>query len=303
MKTHFRIVIIGAGGRLGSALVRQYSAEHEVTGFNHAQLDLNDFDRSRATLREPDFDLLINAAGQTDVDRCEREPAEAFRLNAEAPGVLAEICAAKNAHMIHLSTDYVFDGAKTEPYREGDKAKPISVYGESKLQGEERVLSVSPDHLVARVSWIFGPDRPSFIDWVIQQAREKDHVDAIADKFSTPTYTLDLAGMLERLWNPRVFAPTDQHERPGGILHLANGGGCSWQEYGQWALDCCKATGISLRADVVRPIFLREMKQFVARRPIYTVLSTEKYRALTGERPRHWRDAVEAYVRRNIAGS
>ncbi len=287
-----KIVIVGAGGRLGAALHRLYSGKHEVIGVNHAQLDLAAPDQLRATLGALEFDLLINAAAQTNVDRCETYPDEALALNAEAPRVLAEICGSKNARLIHISTDYVFDGDKAEPYTEDDPPNPISVYGVSKLEGEKRVLATDPRHVVARVSWIFGPDRPSFIDWAIRQARESETVQAVADKFSTPTYTLDLANMLRPLLEPNAAV--------SGIIHLAGDGGCSWQEYAQWAIDCCLEAGISLKAREVGAISLSEMKNFIARRPVHTVLDTEKYERLTGDKPRHWRDAVAEYVRDHV---
>src|SRR2546430_598016 len=133
-----RVVIVGSGGRLGAALVREYAKEFDVVGFNHAQLDLGKPEQMRATLGDLEFDALINTAAQTNVDRCETDRDEAFALNGEAPGVLAEICAEKKARFIHISTDYVFEGVKREPYTEEDEARPISVYGESKRAGEER---------------------------------------------------------------------------------------------------------------------------------------------------------------------
>src|SRR5438309_680177 len=127
-----RIVIVGAGGRLGAALVREYTGTFDVVGFNHAQLDLGKPEQLCERLGALEFHALINTAAQTNVDRCETEQEEAFALNAEAPRVLAEICAEKNAQFIHISTDYVFDGEKREAYTEEDEANPVSVYGESK---------------------------------------------------------------------------------------------------------------------------------------------------------------------------
>jgi dTDP-4-dehydrorhamnose reductase len=284
-----KIVILGAGGRLGAALQRIYRSEHEVLGFKHAQLDLAVTDQLRATLGAIDFDVLINCAAQTNVDRCETHPDEAFQLNSEAPRALAEICTGKNARLIHIGTDYVFDGDKIEPYTEDDSPNPISVYGASKLAGENHVLATDSRHVVARVSWVFGPDRPSFVDWAIAEAREKDVVNAVADKISTPTYTLEIANMLRTLFEPD--APTS------GIIHLAGDGGCSWQEYAQWAIDCCVSAGVPLKARKVGAISLADMKNFVARRPAHTVLATDKYQRLTGHKPRHWRDAVAEYIR------
>lgn len=287
-----RLVVIGAGGRLGSALVREYGSEFDVVGFNHAQLDLGQPDQLRTTLGELEFVAVINTAAQTNVDRCETHQEEAFAINAKGPRVLAEICARKKARFIHISTDYVFDGEKREPYTEDDEARPISVYGESKREGERRALAANSRALMVRVSWVFGPDRPSFIDWAIGQAREKEEVRAIADKWATPTYTLDLAALLK---------PLIANERASGLIHLANGGECSWQEYAQWALDCCRAEGVPMKAKEIGASSLGEMKNFIAKRPVYSVLSSAKYEALTGTAPRTWRDAVQDYVRHFVA--
>jgi dTDP-4-dehydrorhamnose reductase len=291
METSRRIVVVGAGGRLGAALVREYAHEFEIVGFNRAQLDLGAPEQLRSTLGSLDFDALINAAAQTNVDRCETHQEEAFALNAEAPRVLAEICGTKEARFIHISTDYVFDGEKCEPYSEEDEARPMSVYGESKREGERRALEANDRALIVRVSWVFGPDRPSFVDAILKKARDEEVVSAVADKYATPTYTLDICKLLK---------PFLVDRQEGGLLHLANSGECSWQEYAQWALDCCHAEGIPMKAKEVGAATLAEMKNFIAKRPVYSVLSNEKYRRVTGETPRPWRDAVADYVREHM---
>jgi dTDP-4-dehydrorhamnose reductase len=291
MGTSRRIVIVGAGGRLGAALAREYARDCDVIGFNHAQLDLGAPEQMRSALGSLAFDALINTAAQTNVDRCEDHQEEAFALNAEAPRLLAEICGAKNARFIHISTDYVFDGEKRAPYTEKDEARPISLYGESKREGERRALEANESALVVRVSWVFGPDRPSFVDAILKKARDEEEVSAVADKYATPSYTLDICA-----WLKPFLA-----DRPeGSLLHLTNDGECSWQEYAQWALDCCHAEGIPMKAKRVGAASLGEMKNFIARRPVYSVLGTGKYRQLTGETPRPWRDAVADYVRNYV---
>jgi dTDP-4-dehydrorhamnose reductase len=285
-----RIVIVGAGGRLGTALMRAYCEKFDLVGFNHSQLDLANPQQIRERLSSLDFDLLINCAAFTNVDLCESKRDEAFAINAEAPKLLAEVCAAKKAKLIHFSTDYVFDGDKREPYAEDDAALPISAYGESKLRGEENVLAAGCNHLVLRVSWVFGPDRPSFIDAMIKRAREEEKIDAIADKWSTPTYTSDIGEML-----PRLFGVD------AGVVHLAESGQCTWQEYAQHALDCCAKAGVSLKATTVAALKLADMKNWVARRPVHSVLSTAKYQTLTGSAPRSWRDAVADYIERSYS--
>jgi dTDP-4-dehydrorhamnose reductase len=284
-----KIVIIGSGGRLGAALLREYREKYDISGFDHAQLDLANLDDVRGKLGDMTFDVLINAAAFTNVDACESERDRAFLVNAEASGILAEICNQKDAKLIHFSTDYVFDGEKLAPYTEEDRANPISAYGESKLAGEKNVLAAEDGHLVVRVSWVFGPDRPSFIDAMIKRAQQEEKIAAISDKFSTPTYTDDIARMLPQFFDRGVA---------GGILHFANAGKCSWQEYAQWALDCCRDAGIPLKAATVGAVTLKDMSGWVARRPVYSVLSTAKYRELTGTAPRAWREAVHDYITR-----
>jgi dTDP-4-dehydrorhamnose reductase len=299
-----KIAILGAGGRLGAALMRKYRERFDVVGFNHAQLDLSNFGELRQKLRATSFDLLINAAAFTNVDLCETKRDEAFLINAEAPRLLAEICRDKRARLIHFSTDYVFDGGKREPYVESDPANPISVYGESKLAGEQNVLAVQDRHLIVRVSWIFGPDRPSFIDGMIKRAQENEEVDAVADKFSAPTYTDDIAEMLVVTavgdgTQPGVTDPGYNAESDyDGILHFTSAGECSWQEYAQWALDCCQEIGLLLKGKTVGARKLKDMTNWVARRPVYSVLSSAKYAKLTGRSPRTWREAVADYIRR-----
>ena len=284
-----RIIITGAGGRLGAALAREWRAAGEdVTGFARQELDLSQPDQLRATLEPLDFAVLVNCAAQTNVDRCETHPDEAKQINADAVRVLAEICTKKGARCIQISTDYVFDGAKLGAYTEEDAALPISHYGASKKAGETALLEVSDKHLAVRVSWVFGPDRPSFVDQILQRARTEESVAAIADKIAVPTYTLDAA----RLLRPLLF------QKPvGGLLHLCNGGQCTWQEYGQFALDCAAEAGMELKARTVDALKMADLKAFIAKRPPNTAMSTDKLASIIGEQPRAWREAVREYVR------
>ncbi len=288
-----KIALIGSRGRLGSALAKAYGEEHTIVGFSHAELDLGAPDFA-AKLEPLSFDVLINCAALTNVDHCERHREEALRINASAVGELAEICARKKVRCIHISTDYVFDGEKSAPYREEDEARPISVYGESKRRGEIELLRVSPENLAVRVAWVFGPDRPSFIDGVLKRALESEKVDAIADKISAPTFTHDFAKWLRPFLRENPFA---------GLLHACNAGECSWQQYGQHAIDCAVAAGLPVRGRTVGALKMADMENFVAKRPVYTVLDTGKLAELGGVAPRSWRDAVEDYVANYFAPS
>lgn len=287
-----KIAIIGSGGRLGAALARAWSGEgDEIIGFNHTSLDLADDAQLRAKLEPLGFDVLVNCAALTNVDYCETHEPEAMRINAEAVGTIGQICAAKNRRCLHVSTDYVFDGRKREPYTESDPAIPLGVYAASKLAGEQALLETSDSHLVIRVSWVFGPDRPSFVDQILQKARETDQLSAVADKWAVPTYTLDVAHWLRPLLSD---VPA------GGLLHLCNAGSCTWQEYGQYAIDCAASLGIPLKGRTVTPLQMADLKAFIAKRPVYTVMSTARLTELTGLVPRPWQEAVEEHLRSKI---
>jgi dTDP-4-dehydrorhamnose reductase len=285
-----RTLIVGSGGRLGAALLREWhAAGDDVVGLNRAQLDLADVEGIRHVLEGQSFDVLVNCAAATNVDLCETNSSEAFRVNGDAVRVLGEVCSSKGARCIHISTDYVFDGAKTEPYTEEDPAEPISQYGASKRAGEIELLNVSDKHLVVRVSWVFGPDRPSFVDQIVKRALEHDTVEAIGDKWAVPTFTLDAAALLRPLL----------YEVPaGGIVHLCNTGGCTWREYGQFALDRAAEAGAPLKARTVGMLHMADLKAFIAKRPPYTVMSTKKLTRLTGSEPRSWQEAVADYIGR-----
>lgn len=284
-----KIVIVGSGGRLGAALARAWrAAGDEVSGFNHASLDLGSPGAVETALRPLEFDVLVNCAALTNVDYCESHVEEAHRVNAEAVGEMGALCAGKSARMIHVSTDYVFDGEKRSPYSEEDAPGPLGVYAASKLAGERVLMENFAQHLSVRVSWVFGPDRPSFIDQILKRAMESESLAAIADKVAVPTYTLDVAQWL------RPFLADVQ---TGGLLHLCNSGSCTWRDYGQFAIECARAAGAPLRGLEVAAQKMSDIAAFVARRPVYTVMSTEKLTRLTGIVARPWQEAVEDYVR------
>jgi dTDP-4-dehydrorhamnose reductase len=282
------ILILGAGGRLGSALAREWRARgQDVLAMDRTAFSLDKVAEVQERLAGLEFGVLVNCAALTNVDYCESHREEAFRINAESVAAMAGVCAQKNARLIHVSTDYVFDGNATAPYSEADAPHPISVYGESKLAGEVEALAASPRNWVARVSWVFGPDRVSFVDQVIVRAKKEDRVEAVADKWATPTYTMDVCA---DLWH---FL---RGIEGGGVVHMSNAGVCSWQEYGQHALDCAVEAGLELKARMVGGLKMSDLKAFVAKRPPYSAMATAKFTSLTGIHPRGWREAVRQHV-------
>jgi len=288
-----KILILGSNGRLGTALVRRWKnlPDTEVIALTRAQLDLSDPEKAEAALVAISFgagDVVVNCAAATDVDGCERDREGASRINAETPGRIARLCAARSARLVHIGTDYVYDGSLDRPYAEEDEPNPLSHYGSTKLEGDREVLGASPDHCVVRVSWVFGPDKPSFVDAIVKRALTSPEAAAVHDKTSSPAYTEDLAVWLAEFLKPSV---------PGGIYHLCNLGTCSWRDYGEYALHCAKESGHPVLTTSVAPLKLSDMKAFVAVRPPRTPMDTAKFTRITGIRPRPWQEAVRDHFR------
>jgi dTDP-4-dehydrorhamnose reductase len=280
-----KVAILGKRGRLGAALCRLLVEDYEVLALGREDVDLSlPLAPQLAGLR---CDAVINAAAACQVDWCEANPGLAERINSFAPGELGEWSATSGCRCLHISTDYVFDGLAEQPYTEEGATNPVDHYGRTKLAGERALLERSPNSLVVRVSWLFGPDKPSFPDTMIERAIREDQVTAISDKYSVPTYTLDCTRWLRLLLFDQQFH---------GAIHLCNREGCSWHQYASFVLETAKKAGLPLKTIQPKEISLSSMSQFIAKRPPYTVMSTSKFTALTGITPRSWREAIIEYV-------
>jgi dTDP-4-dehydrorhamnose reductase len=285
-----RVLILGANGRLGRALVRLYqSGPLQVTAWTRQDLDLTQPSSIASSLDQAAFDVLINAAGLTSVDGCETRREEARLTNAEAPGALASYCARHQRRLLHISSDYVFSGSQPGLRRESDPTGPCNHYGQTKLDGEHAVLQTCPSAIVARVSWLFGPDKDSFPDMILRTAQASTEVSAVNDKWSSPSYADDLASWLQTL--------ILDHPGFSGLLHLCNRGAPSWQEYGQGTLEIAARLGLPLRTQTVTGHSMHGFAAFQAARPPHTALDTTRFQSLTGITPRSWQAALEAYLR------
>lgn len=282
------ILILGATGGLGRALHRHFSAGYETTAWGRAELDLEKPDGIAPRLAAQEFDVLLNAAGMTSPDACEVQPERAFLANAVAPHILAEYCQTRGARMIHFSTDYVFSGEPRELWFETDETAPVNVYGRTKLAGEEAVLKASPSALVARVSWLFGPDKPSHPDTIIQKALQTDELSAVDDKVSVPTSNADICGWIEQL--------IVRHPTTCGVLHLCNSGIASWHSWAEAALTIAECLGVPVKTTRVQPVTLASLTQLKAPRPLMTVMSNARLQSLLGGEIRNWYDALEEYL-------
>lgn len=288
------IILVGANGRLGRALFEACGVRHSLAPLPRHDLDLQ---WSRKKIHEAlapfTADVLLLAAGNTSVDYCEVHPNETERVNATAVRHIAEWCAESGTRMINFSSDYVFDGEKTAPYTEEDPVNPLSVYGKSKLLGEEATLETSDRNLVVRLAWVFGPGKPAATpDWAVQMAVENETLSIVDDRIASPSYTRDLAkGLIPLLFD----------ETTTGLLHLCNSGSCTWQEWGQFCVDCAIECGVEVKTREVGALKMEEIFGNRANRPRYTVLSTRKYETLTGRTLPPWQDAVREYIRERVA--
>ena len=217
-----RILVTGAGGQLGRELI-DVLAPHEVHGRDHRALDITNREAVRETVEQVRPAWVINAAAYNDVDAAEGAAELAFAVNASAPGYLAEAAARTGAGVVHISTDYVFDGRKGAPYTETDRAQPLSVYGRSKYEGELQVLSAHPSACVVRTAWLYGEYGKNFVKAILSAAERGAPLKVVADQVGSPTWTRHLAeGIGELIQTPAR-----------GLFHVANGGSCSRFEFAQ----------------------------------------------------------------------
>lgn len=246
-----RIVLLGADGQLGWELRRALLPLGEVIALGRAQADLGRDTSLRELLERLRPAVIVNAAAYTAVDRAQDEAELAYRVNAQGPAVLAAYAAASGAWLLHYSTDYVFDGSGTRAWREDDAPNPLSVYGRTKLQGEQAVRASGCQHLILRTSWVFAARGGNFAKTMVRLARERDALRVVADQVGAPTSAeliADLSALaLHRLLREPAFARAG-----GGLYHLSSGGSTSWHGYACHVLRHVARRGMSLRCDPSR---------------------------------------------------
>jgi len=278
-----KALVLGSAGQLGRELAQRLG-DALVWAGGRAELDVTDERAVAALLARQRPDVVFNATAYNRVDAAESEPERAFAVNARAPRALALAARDAGALLVHVSTDYVFDGSSTRPYREDDPAHPLSVYGESKLQGERHVLASGAEALVVRTSGVLGrrgsaQKGGSFVDRILAQARAGKPLRVVADQVFAPTSAGELAGALVEL--VRLGAR--------GLYHVTNQGSCSWREL---------ATAVLAAAGLERPVEAIAAAELglPARRPAYSVLDTSRGRALGLPPLRPWREALADIV-------
>ena len=272
MKTD-RIIILGANGMLGTALVKAFKY-HNVYALTKQQLDITDKKNVFYQIGKIKPDIVINSAAYTDVDGCEKNRRHAFNVNAKAVRSIAEACKKNSASLVHISTDYVFDGRK-KSYRENDMTNPINVYGKSKAFGEKYLMETFGNYYLVRTSWMFGRNGKNFVEAILKLAKEKKELKIVDDQFGRPTFTEDLAEKIREIV---------EMKKPFGIYHITNSGTCTWFQFAKKIIELAK---MSIK---VKPITSKELDR-PAKRPRYSVLSSARLSPL-----RHWHSALKDYM-------
>ncbi len=275
-----RILVTGAGGQLGQELLRRAPVAHEVHGLDRNALDIGDDSAVRRCVDDLRPQAIINAAAYTAVDRAESDVDNAHRINATAVGSLAKAAASCGARLIHVSTDFVFDGTQSTPYRPDDRTQPLGIYGLSKCRGEEAVLASASDALIVRTAWVYSAHGGNFVKTMLRVMRERPEVRVVADQIGTPTSAATLAGALWSLLDTQA---------PAGIYHYTDAGAASWYDFACAIREIAQQISGESPAPVL-PIRTQDYPT-PAKRPAYSVLDKTSTYALIGNAP-HWREPL-----------
>lgn len=295
-----RILITGASGQLGTELVKALQtgqavsgalskiyADAEIDAMTHQALDIADRQAVDTWFTDHSpYDLVINAAAQTNVDGCEKAEAQAYRVNAHGPENLALAVNRTGGKFIHVSTDYVFAGTEATPRTENDPVCPVSAYGRTKLAGEKLALDACRRTFVVRTAWLYGAEGKNFVKTMLRLARQNGVIKVVNDQWGSPTNAADLADAVLRL------AVTDQY----GIYHAVNAGVCSWYDLACRIVDL---KGIPCKKVPLTSSEYKAMFPASADRPAYSVLSTQKLEAVTGHPMRTWQAAIDDFLATN----
>ncbi|MDN5301114.1 MAG: dTDP-4-dehydrorhamnose reductase [Thermoanaerobacteraceae bacterium] len=276
-----RILITGKNGQLGYDLCRLLKEKEDITAIGREDFDLaTDLDKLYKFILELKPEVIIHCAAYTKVDDCEKNIDLAYKINAVAPARIASACADTGSRMVYISTDYVFDGKKEEPYMEFDTPSPLNVYGSTKLAGEEMVRHITNRHYIVRTSWLFGIHGHNFVKTMLKLASERKALKVVNDQRGTPTYTKDLAEALYRLINTNHY----------GTFHITNSGSTTWYEFAGKIFDLCGMDGIELQ-----PITTEEYGS-PALRPKYSVLRNFITEEILNIKMRDWEEGLRDYL-------
>lgn len=278
------ILLIGNCGQLGKELQQNLTAYGDIIAVGRSRVDLAQPETIRQVMAEVQPHLVINAAAYTAVDKAESEPELATAINAIAPAILAQEAQQVGATLIHISTDYVFDGRQSHPYRETDPTNPLSVYGQTKLAGEQAIRDTKNNrHLILRTSWVYGiHGKSNFVKTMLKLGAEREEIRVVADQIGSPTWARDIAHVIAQMISTADIA---------GTYHYTNSGVASWYDFAIAIFEEAHQLGFPLKVQRVIPITTADYPT-PAQRPAYSVLSCEKISKVLETRAPHWREAL-----------
>jgi dTDP-4-dehydrorhamnose reductase len=278
-----RVLVTGGAGQLGHEVARDFGLQgHEVFAPTRQQMNLENPEAVASAVRSYAADWVINCAAYTQVDKAESEPGKAFTVNRDSPAALAKAVADYGGRLLQVSTDFIFDGTKTTPYSEHDKASPLGVYGQSKLEGELAVLDALPGATVLRTAWVYGIYGNNFVKTMLRVAATDKPLRVVNDQIGSPTWTTDIAAAMLAL----VGGGKD------GVFNYVNGGETSWHGFATAILEEAAALGFDIKTEVVEPVPTSEYPTPAAR-PAYSVLDTDKIKHCLGWSIPQWRDSLK----------
>lgn len=286
------ILLIGKNGQVGFELQRSLAPLGPVVALGSAECNLSQPESIRQAVRRHRPTIIVNAGAYTAVDRAETERDLAFAINGTAPGILGAEASAIGALVVHYSTDYVFDGHGTRPYRETDPTAPQSAYGRSKLEGEVQLAAATPRHLILRTSWVVGAHGTNFAKTMLRLAAERDELHVVDDQIGAPTSASLIADCTAHMIRP--FLGHERQAFPSGIYHLAAGGETSWHGYARHIIARARQAGQPLRVSPDRVIPIRSADYPTqARRPHNSRLDTTRLREAFGLTLPDWREGLD----------
>ena len=292
-----KVLVTGAGGQLGRDLQpRLESAGLDGAYLDSTTMDITDREVVCKTIKEEMPSVIINCAAYAKVDQAESEPEKAFKVNRDGAALLAESAAKVGALMVHISTDFVFDGTKSSPYKEDDEPNPLSVYGRSKLAGEVEVAKGAARHIIVRTAWAYGVHGKNFVKTILHKATEQEVLRVVFDQVGAPTWTGDIADALVKITTGYREGSTQP-----GIYHFTNEGVASWHDFASAIIQEAKDSGIPLKCRVVEPIPTSNYP-LPARRPPYSVLDTERIKKSFGLSIPHWRVSLRGMIKEYYGG-
>jgi len=278
-----KIILTGKNGQLGQELEFLLTQIGEVIALGKEELDLSNDNQIRDCIGHYQPDLIVNAGAYTAVDQAENESEMAYAINADAPSILAESAEKIGARLLHISTDYVFDGRKHRPYTEKDQPSPLGIYGKSKLAGEQGVQKNCSNYIILRTAWVYGAyGNGNFVKTMLRLGKEREELKVVSDQIGTPTWTNDIAKAIVGLIMKLPTSPLQE------IYHFTNSGVASWYDFSIAIFEEAKVLHFPLKVHRVSPISTAEYPT-LAQRPAYSVLSGEKISQILGARPPQWR--------------